>query len=288
MLTFVQELVGNILQFLLNMLLQPLYSLLDSLLGIYAEAGALRDLLSVPWVNNLILGTQAIAGAVLVCRLGLEAFKLATLRAEGAPTNPSMLFGRTIQAALGIAIGPFFVKQAIIVGNELARGIANSSVAGGRLTFTVSDLLGVHSNASPLWTLAILVGLVLMCIAFIQAVIRTIEITLAAIISPFAALGYMAGGGMADNWIREVIILACSHALQMLLVYMSTSFVFSPNQYNVSAVMQPFYFLGTVWVALKTPKILRNYAYHTGLSNTAGSVGHTVVQTAIRQAMIKG
>lgn len=276
----IEKLVSTILTFLLSLVMEPIYSFLDTMLALFSQAGALRDLLSHSWVNNLILGSQAIAAAILIPRVAVEALKLATLRAEGAPVSEKQLFMRIVQSVVGITAGPWVVRQAIIVGNTFANGIAGAGI-GGR---GVSDILQAGGQMAAA-SLVLIFGIFLIVIIFIQALIRTVEITLAAIISPFAALGYMSGGGMADSWIREVIIIAMSHAVQMLLTYMALSFLFTPTQLGLigNAFLPTLYFIATLWVALRTPKILRNYAYQTGVSEGASMVGQAAIYRMIRR-----
>lgn len=276
----IERLVSTILTFLLGLVMEPIYDFLDMMLNLFSQAGALRDLLSFSWINNLILGCQAIAGAILVCRVAAESLKFATLKAEGAPVSVGQLFMRIIQSAIGIAIGPWVVRQAIIVGNAMANGVAGAGV-GGR---GVGDIIQAGGQITA--TLLVgLFGIILIAIIFVQALIRTVEITLAAIISPFAALGYMSGGGMVDSWLRETIIIAMSHAVQMLLTNMALSFLFTPTQFGLigNAFIPTLYFVATLWVALRTPKILRNYAYQTGVSQGAGTISQMAMYRMIRR-----
>lgn|GEM_PF-4238172 len=66
----------------------------------------------------------------------------------------------------------------------------------------------------------LLCGIVFVVFYFIQAVVRTIEMTLAAILAPVMALGFLSGGGTtAAVWFREVVVLSASQAVRLLLLY---------------------------------------------------------------------
>ena len=287
----VARFVGDALTYLLNLLLTPLYWLIDSLLQLFATSGQLRDFLSVHWVNNLILGGQVIASSILVLRFTLAAFQLATERAEGAPTDPGALFKRTFKTAAAIFIGPHIYRQGIIFGNLLANWVASTGL-GYQFESLSWSALTESVNMIGSLPFLLLVGAVLMLVIFLQALVRTVEVTLAAIIYPFASLGHMSGGGTAEASFREFVILILSHAVQMLLVYTALAFLFTPQDFGVgSALMSPIlrtlYFLSALWVSLRTPRILRNYAYSTGMSSAVGTVGNQAVGQLVRNMMRK-
>lgn len=261
----------------------PIFTVIDWFLSVFAQYGMLRDLLHIPWVNQFILGGQAIAGAILACRVTWEALQMATLRSEGAPTDPGGLLKRTVMSGIAIAGGPFVIRQAILIGNEFALWVGNVGIGVGLRDLSLQGLVGTVATSALFGTLLspiiVLGGGILTFLIFMQALIRTVEITLAAIISPFAAIGHMSGGGMADMWVREVGVLAMTHAIQMLLLYMSIAFLLAPADYGFGTQFEIklFLWLAALWVSFKSPKILRNYVYHTGMSSAAVSLGQSAI-----------
>lgn len=266
-----EAILSNVLVNIISAALSPVEEALQYL----ATAGAIRDLTTLPWARNLILGTQGIAAGVLTLRLCWEALQMATIRADGGQSDPALLIKRTVMAAIGITSFPLIARELIVFGNLLASGVASAGWGIDLESLDLSSLLISSISTIPI-TIILFAGpgLILLLLIFFQALIRTVEITLAAIISPVAALGYMSGGGMADVWWREVMVLSCSQAVQMLLLYMATTLLSGPRIWgSVQATLGPFLFVAALWVAWKTPAVLRNYAYSTGISSAAGNVG---------------
>ena len=268
--------VAEVLSLLLHILLQPL----DAVLAVFTAAGELHNLTGEPWVRNMIAGSQALAGAVLAARTGWEAFQLATLRTEGTPTDPGALLKRVVVTALAIVAGPPLAVQALDAGNLLAQAVSGAGLGpglpalGGNL-----QALAAQVTATELWEpLLVLGGIVLVLLCFLQAMVRTIEMTLAAILAPVMALGFLSGGGTADIWLREVIVLATSQAVELLLLDLAAALLVAPSvPGGPSGLLDPFLFLAACWVAWRTPRLLRQYGYQT-----AGQAAGGAAMTAAR------
>ena len=273
----VQTIVAGVLGFLIQAVLAPL----NGILAAFAAAGELHNLTTEPWAQNLIAGSQAVAGAILAVRTAWDAFQLATLRTEGAPTDPGALLKRVALTAGAIAAGPWLAVQAMVAGNLLAGAVAHAGLGVG-LTDLAGNLSSLTATlqVADLWEpLLLLIGVVVIVLCFIQSIVRTIEMTLAAILAPVMALGFLSGGGAADVWFKEVVVLAGSQAVQLLLLYMASALLVSPVVAGgPQGFLGPFFFLGACWVAWRTPQLLRQYAYHTG----AGAAAGTAVAMAVR------
>lgn len=274
-----------ILSFLIRVVLAPL----NAMLVAFATAGELHDLFGYPGVSNLIAGAQGIAAAILAVRVAWDAFQLATLRAEGAPTDPGGLAKRTVMTAAAIAGGPWVAEQALYVGNDLAQVVAHAGLGGGltQLSGHLGALLQTLQASTMYMPILLLVGVVIVILCFLQAVVRTIEITLAAIVSPLMALGFMSGGGTADVWWRELLVIASAQGVQLTLLYLAASLLVAPAPGLASMGLAPWLFLGACWVAWRTPHILRQYAYHTGAGSAAGAAGNMAANAGARVLLSK-
>lgn len=290
MLEALQDSAIHIITAVLTWIVSAMLAPLNWLLSIFSSVGALRDLTYLPWVQNLIAGTQGIAMALLALRVAWEALQLATLRAEGAPTDPGTLLKRTVMAAVFIFGGPWLARQMIYLGNTLAAAVAQAGLGVGLEQLDLTSLfLYASDSGNFIWMLLLTIpGVLLLILVFFQGLIRTVEITLAAIISPLAALGYISGGGMADVWWREVVVLSTSQAVQMLMLYMASALLLAPTTWgSVEADLGPFLFVAALWVAFRTPQILRNYAYSSGVGSIASGVGHTASYVALSRLMTR-
>lgn len=240
------------------------------LLNEFIREGMIRDLMGLPWTQMIVSGAQGIAGGLLALRVTWEAFEIATLRAEGAPTDPGGLLKRTVAAAAAIYAGPRLTSQFILAGNDLALWIGSLGMRMQNLDIAaiLKNLLNVGGPVFNLVAMVVLV--VLLELITVQAAARSVEMLIAGVVSPFMALGYVSGGGTADVWLREVIVLAVSQAVQVLLVHLAITILVQPQ--NVGAtVPNPWFFFAALWVAYRSPHVIRNYAYSTGGRGVAGA-----------------
>ncbi|MGE5590181.1 MAG: conjugal transfer protein TrbL family protein [Bacillota bacterium] len=288
MLSFLQNASSAIIMEILRWLVQAILAPLDWLLKIFADAGALRDLTTAPWAQTLIGGAQGLAGGILAVRVTWEALQMASLRAEGAPTVPGSLLKRTAMTAAAIAAGPWLAREMIVLGNELAAAVGGIGLRQGLNQLDLASLAQNATSQHATWMLLMVAaGVILLLLILFQALVRTMEMLLAAVISPLAALGYMSGGGMADVWWREVVVLATAQAVQMLMLYVSAAVLMAPSQFDSPQVkFGPFLFLAALWVTWRTPHILRNYAYSSGVSGGVGSAVAAAGQQAVARAVL--
>lgn len=274
---------------ILIILLSPLLTLVEAMLNLFATSGAIRDITHMPWVQTLITNGQVIAVTLLALRTSWEAYQLMALKADGAPTDVGGLVKRVIMSVTAIFAFPVAVRYLIEFGNGLALSVANAGFGVEPSSVNLAEILeefiagGLLVGASVatigLFPLIVIGGIFLMLfLIFMQALARTVEITLSAIIGPWMALGYMSsGGGTAAVWWRESIVISLAHAVQMLLLYMSVAFLVGPGFSSVGTSLRPFFFIASLWITFRTPQILRNYAYSTGIRSAVGSVGNMVM-----------
>ncbi|WP_422445443.1 conjugal transfer protein TrbL family protein [Thermoanaerobacterium sp. DL9XJH110] len=293
MLETIANAVSSAIQNLLIGFISPWLNLIQKFLTLFSSISAPMDITYLPFISQLISYCQAVAVSVLALRLTWEAFQIMSLRAEGAPTDPGGLLKRTVYSVVAIFAGPFLVSKIIVISNNLALMVVNSGfgfnpssmdfattleealslggflAGGGTAVFAAAGFFG-------LIVIAVILGL--MFIVCLQALARTVEITLIAIVAPFMSLGIMGGGGTFDVWWREMFVVSMAHPVQMLLLYLSVAFLVAPGATAADlAWVRPFYFLACLWVTFKTPQIVRNYAYSTGIRSAIGSAGQAAV-----------
>jgi hypothetical protein len=277
--------VESILLGLIHAVIRALLKPLDFCLTTFATAGELHDLFAYPGVHNLITGAQALAGAILATRAAWEAVQLALIRNEGGVVDISGFVKRVGLTAAAIAGGPWVAKQALLAGNMLAQAVAHAGLTTGldQIDRTVTSSLATFTIDTVFTPFLLVFAIVIIFLCFAQSMVRTIEMTLAAILSPLMALGFMSGGGSADVWWREVIVVASSQAVQMMLLYLAASLLVAPLPGTATNFVAPFLFAACCWVAFRTPHILRTYAYSTGVGSAAvGAAAGVAGQAATR------
>lgn len=292
MLELITGVVVDALKGIIVTLLTPILTLVQEMLNLFATSGAIKDITYMPWVQTLITYGQVVAVTLLILRTTWEAYQLMALKADGAPTDVSGLVKRVIMCVVAIFAFPTIVRYLIQFGNMLALAVANAGFGVDAGTVNLAEIIeeflatgllvgGTVGAVATigLFPLFVVAGIfILLFLIFMQALARTVEITLSAIIGPFMALGYMGdGGGTAAVWWRETVVISLAHAVQMLLFYMSVAFLVGPGFSNIGTLLRPFFFIASLWITFKTPQILRNYAYSSGMRGAAGNVGTMVM-----------
>lgn len=206
MIKMVTNAVTEALKTILITLLSPILTLIEAMLNLFATSGAIRDITHMPWVQTLISNGQVVAVTLLALRTSWEAYQLMALKADGAPTDVGGLVKRVVMSVVAIFAFPTIVRYLIEFGNLLALSVANAGFGVDPSSVDLAEILeefiagGLLVGASVatigLFPLIVMGGIFLfLFLIFMQALARTVEITLSAIIGPWMALGYMSSSG---------------------------------------------------------------------------------------------
>ena len=244
------------------------------------------DVLSIPLVINCIAYSQALAFALLVLKVSSEAFQTYILYQNGDPdADPASLIVRTGQAVAIIGGLPWIVRELFIFGTKISNDISSlySGAGTGDDWMFILELAVGSAGLSLLVFIIILV--IILAIIAIQASIRGAELALMATVGPIMALNITANNrSMWSAWLRRVIILCCSQAIQIFMLKCAftllTSQVISSN-----GLLLVF---GWLWVTFKSPNYIKEFAYSSGLG---GALGGTVKQAGtmyVMRNMFKG
>lgn len=238
------------------------------------EMALALQILDSAYVQSTVHLAQAVAGSLLALKVGAEALQVYILHTHGDPgADPGGLLKRSAVAAAVIGAGPWLVQTVYTWGNDLAQSVASlSSVNPNPVNFI--DTLVSLGTTPTLILIADIAALAIWVLILIQTGIRAVEVASLAAVGPFMAVGLTrADEGVAAVWWRELVVLSGSQALQTFLVkgFLATIVTFTFN----SDVLKLFLLIGWLWVAFKTPSVLRQFAYHTGLGGAIGQVGQT-------------
>ncbi len=271
--------VSGVVQWLFKILVTPA----QWGLVLITSGGGLRYLWGTAWAQVAIAAMQGTAFAVLALRATQDALVMASLRAHGGPTDPGGLIKRVVASVAAIVFGPTLAVQMLYIGNDLAQMVAHFGLATSLpadMTVQARTVQGVFTGVLSLAVL--LFGLVLVLVCLGQSLVRSIEMLLAALLSPLLAVGFMSeNGGTASAWFTDTLLLACTQAGQVLLLYVAVTFLVSPGAVTSigQALLRPLFFVATCWVAVKTPHILRQYATHSGIGGgLMGLAGRAVMK----------
>lgn len=256
-----------------------------------------------PWAQSLLAMLIAVAYSVLVLRTVWEFWQRHVSRVEGEPSDFAGTLRRVVYSGVAIPVGPWLLLRIIAWANDMATGVIH--VVSPAMAMSPSKLLvvllgqaaaigagigvgalgavatigvaGLSLTGTPLVLaialLPVLVYVLLLLLVLFQVAVRSIEFLLAAFIAPFAALGYMSpDDGMARTWLQQVLILAGSQIVQVMMLYVSLGMLQQPG---VSLGMRMVLAGAAVYVAIRGPHILKQYAYHTGGGGMAAGAAQT-------------
>ncbi|MCL6453725.1 hypothetical protein JI721_03025 [Alicyclobacillus cycloheptanicus] len=278
------------LGYLLQHMAQSLFGTpLHDMIKLITTVGGLKDYFSAPWLVYLIHLSQAFAGTLLGLTLAWQAYHLYIMRTTGDGGNPTDLLVKVMYGAVGIVVYPWAARYMIPVANGLADVVA-SAPFGSSLPNMSTNLQGTLSTAMQaqadmfLVPLLLLIGLVLLIVIFIQSMIRTVELIVIGVIGPVFSVGWLGNGGIAMSFWRELITLGMSQVVQVMMLWITSALVASPAQSIGHAIITPFMLIASLWVTYKTPSLLRQWTYHTGVGQAAGAGASTAIHVALMRA----
>lgn len=288
MLTTIENMIMNSVTNFISNILNSLLSLFASFLG--DEMALALKILNTPYITNAIYFTKLMAGTLLGVKVAAEAFKTYVLYSSGdSSARPFELVKRTAFAALMVSAGPWAVNTIYEWGTELAKAVAslpstqaNNPVAG------LQNVLSELSSFSSAIIFVALIAVVVWILILVQTGIRAVEIAFLAVSAPIMAVGLTRPDeGVWTVWWRELIVLSLSQAVQTFMIrgFLSTGV----NMQFGQPVLNLLMLIGWLWVAFKTPSVLRQFAYHTGMGSAVGQAGQSAGSMYIlRKAILKG
>jgi hypothetical protein len=241
-----------------------------------------QDVLKIPLVHNGIIYAQALAFTLLVLKVANEAFQTYILYQNGDPdADPSGLVIRTGQAVAIIAGLPWIVQQIFTLGTKISHDVAGLGTGKAGIAdwgFITANVVGTSGLIVSVFGIVLVV---LFLIIAIQATIRGAELALMAVLGPIMALNITANNrSIWSAWFKQVIIICCSQALQIFMLSGAMSLLTS-QAITGGGLLLVF---GWLWVTVKSPKYIQQFAYSTGFS---GAVGGTAKQAGTMVIMRK-
>ncbi|HHV30705.1 MAG TPA: hypothetical protein GXX73_14205 [Clostridium sp.] len=242
--------------------------------------------LELPFVRNGVAYAQALAFALLAAKVIYEGINQYILYQSGDPdADPSGLIIRTGKAIAVISTLPWIVLQIFTFGTKVGTDVAKLDF--GKMA--VSDFKFISSFTAstgglPMTLIGIIIVIMVLVVA-IQATIRGAELALMAVLGPIMALNLTANNqNVWSSWIKQVIIICTSQALQIFMI--KGAFTLIATGVSTGGLLVLF---GWLWVTIKCPKYLQQFAYSTGFSGTVGGTAKQAGSMAVmRMIMTKG
>ena len=243
---FLSDLIIEILEYAFNLIVQFIKTPSD--INAYLPVG------------NFLGYIQVLAGALLVLKVVWEVFGQIT---GNIPNVSGRSVGRlvlqTMWAASLIFLLPIVVIDILIKINnylmELVISITNVSmdISLIRSTFVTS------SNFVLLLALAWAIAFFLLAIA---GAIRYVELIIAILLAPTAALSVVRGNGALITWASDTVAIVFTQTIHVLLLQLLALIIT-----NTPGIMMFPLSFGVMAVVLKGPQVLRKYIYSSGTAS---------------------
>jgi hypothetical protein len=290
--------MGIISNLINNAIIDFFTGLVDAALSIFTafagnEMAVALQILETPYIQNAIVLSRALAGTLLGVKVAAEAFKTYILYSSGDPgAEPLNLLRRAAFSAFMVGAGPWAVENVYKFGNDIAKAIAmlpSTSVDTNPLIpIFRHTAISVPISSSITLAITAVISIIIWALILIQTGIRAVEIAFLAVSGPIMAVGLtLPDEGVWSVWWRELIVLSISQAVQTFMIrgFLSTA----ANIFFSSPMLNMLMLIGWLWVAFKTPAVLRQFAYHSGMGSAIGHAGQTAGSMYIlRRMMMRG
>lgn len=243
------------------------------------------DVLDLPIVGNATTYFQSLAFTILVLKSTFEAYQTYILYQNGdSDADPASLLVRTTQAVAVIASLPFIVEEVFKFGTKVTADLSGLSVGSTGIDDFIAMLKIVVASSGTVVLLFFIIVIVLMLVISVQAAIRGAELALMMIIGPIMALNLTSNNtGMWSSWFKQLLIVCTAQGLQIIMLMGAFSKVTNTSVSGGGLIVA----IGWLWVTIKTPKFIQQFAYSTGFSGAIGGTAKQAGSMMIMKKMMK-
>jgi hypothetical protein len=242
------------------------------------------DVLNLDIVNSAIRYSQGLAFTLLVLKTMNDAFQTYILYQNGDPdADPSGLLIRTAQGVAVIAFMPDLVRQVFVFGSKLSLDVSGLSVGDTGISDWAAIIATVVSSGGTVLPIIYIVLAVMLLVVAFQAAIRGAELARVSIIGSIMAINITSNNkSIWSSWFKQLVIICTAQSLQILMITGAMSLMTNKIISGKGTVL----IFAWLWVAIKTPKYLEQFAYSTGFTGAVGGTAKQVGSMAIMRKMM--
>lgn len=282
--SFIADAINNYISSIIDEALKMFTVFLSGLSSIAPQV------LDMPVVQNGIALSQTVCLGVLAVKVAYEALMIYILRTNGDPqASPQQLLIGTVKAVAIITCIPWLIDWLFQWGATLTRDVAalpGAAEIKSVNAFTSVVKLIMAAEAFPLFlAIAVVFALILFVVIVIQSFLRGGELVVAAVIGAFMALGLTNGSSSFAQWLKEIMAISFTQAAQMFLVKVSFGALQTAQFGN--PWFSVLLFIAMLFVTIKVPSTLKQFAHSTGFGKASGGATQTVLSTAIQKFIHK-
>lgn len=223
--------------------------------------------------DHYLRGVQLFSGGLLVIFAVLAVFRQVSGVMYQRDRSIGSYFVNVTFAGALIYILPKTVTLVFLpLNNALIGFIGSVGIDSSRMESSFQSTWGTIKETEMLKVMFLVLTIALVALG-IAAAIRYIEVLIAILAAPLAALSLLNNGDGLNIWIREVVAIIFTQTIHFLILQILLSIMGGVGNMMILIILS----IGAIVVGLKGPQILRQYLYRTGTSSTlvssAGSVG---------------
>lgn len=230
------------------------------------------EMINFSFVQNVIQYSQAVAYSLVILFTAYHAVITYILWKEGNPEgNPSELIKRAVFGVILISTVPWLVKYVYTFGTYLALDIAQKAA------FNLSDaspdfILKLAGRGIFAFTIGGLVCLIMWLIIIIQSYIRAAEIVFLAVSGPMLMVrGF---NSLSEHWWKNLVSVSITQAIIIIMVKLAI--VAITHFTTIGGTNELLLLIGILWVTIKTPSTVKEYAYSTGIGRAITGASQSV------------
>jgi len=225
-------------------------------------------------VQDFLGYIQVLAGALLVLKVVWEVFGQITGNiANVSNRSVSRIVLQTMWAASLIFLLPIIVTDILIEVNNYLMDLV-ISIGGGAIDIEL--LRSTFVTSSNFVLILALIWAVAFFLLAIAGAIRYVELIIAILLAPTAALSVVRGSGALITWASDTIAIVFTQTIHVLLLQLLALIIT-----NTPGIMMFPLSFGVMAVVLKGPQVLRKYIYSSGTGGkvmpVVGGIGRMAV-----------
>lgn len=264
-----------------------LASLVDAVtLVLYQEMTLIQNVFENTYFTQTVLYMQGLAFSLLTVRVMYQSFQQYVLYSTGQESSPGQLLKEMAIATAVIASVPWIVRQVYVFSIAMVDEILNISATAkvNDLEEAVGALINGLGNSLTVMSLLLIIGLVMVLIVLLQIAARTVTIGLLMVVGPFM---WAMKNDLGGIWFRAVVSNCLAMPLQMFLLRGALGSL--AGIAGAEGIWGVLLFIGFMWVTVKSPQFLQQWANQTGIGSAVGGAAQTSAQFVIlRKLMTRG
>lgn len=262
-----QEMIINSVNAVLIKFLESLINMITGVIG--NETQLTSALLNHSYITSAVTYVQILAGSLLVVRLMYEGLTTYMLYNAGEATNPVDLLKKAAVGAATISCVPWIVRQTYLFSTSMVDDINHITAVSQVTNFTqaIKAVFIVQSGTdiAPI-AIMLIIAIIMFIIVLFQMAVRSVTISLLMVIGSFMAA---LSDELRGLWLKSVITQCLAMPLQMFLLR-GTFACFGAIASGQNILINCLGVLGFLWVTIKAPAFLQQFAMQTGVGGVVG------------------